>query len=89
MAQGTQMRIAFRHPRTGAAVMTWAMVVRGPIPLDTGGFGYGVCFDETLTELSDERPPAPGPAAASTAVDLLCSGFDVSTVSDSALAIQG
>ncbi len=86
LAVGAQMRIAFRHPRTKAAVMTWALVVRGPIPLEAGGYGYGVCFDETLTELA--RDSSSNPMVASTGKDLLCSGYDVASLSDDALARQ-
>ncbi len=87
LAVGAQMRIAFRHPRTKAAVMTWALVVRGPIPLEAGGYGYGVCFDETLTELAHDSSTSP--MVASTGKDLLCSGYDVTSVSDESLGQTG
>jgi hypothetical protein len=87
LAIGAQMRVAFRHPRTKAAVMTWALVVRGPIPLEAGGYGYGVCFDETLTELAQDSSSVP--MVPSTGKDLLCSGYDVTSVSDDALGRQG
>ncbi len=53
MQVGAVIRLVFPHPRNGNPVDTWGVVVRGPLPAPDGKRGYGVCFDESLTELEE------------------------------------
>ena len=52
MQIGAVIRLAFSHPGTCAQVETWGVVVRGPRAAEDGQRGYGVCFDESLSELA-------------------------------------
>lgn len=76
MRIGFRLRVVFRHPRTGNPVVTWAEVMRGPLPLPDGGTGYGVRFDQSLSELaSDRQAPAAASSVGPTAFELT-DGFD-------------
>ncbi len=89
MQIGAVIRLQFRHPHTGKEADTWALVVRGPLALPDGGRGFGVCFDETLSELAGGDSWERNEKTGMLSPKLPPQGERVHNWSDEALAEQG